>query len=104
MNIWLLTYRFATLLCAAMVVAAGVSLFLPKLRQNQERQRRVMALEQDNRAREDQIKHVQALQDQFLSDPRAVERVAREELGKARAGETIFRFPDQKTNAYRPRP
>jgi cell division protein FtsB len=32
-----------------------------------------------------------------------VERVAREELGKAKAGETIYRFTERKTNAFRVR-
>ena len=104
MNVWLTIYRGATIVFVAMVIVAIVSLFLPKIRQNQERQRKLTVLEDENRAKEDMIKQLQSQQDQFLSDSRYVERVAREELGKAKAGETIFRFTERKTNAFRVRP
>jgi len=104
MNVWLTIYRGATIVFVAMVIVAIVSLFLPKIRQNQERQRKLTVLEDENRAKEDMIKQLQSQQDRFLSDSRYVERVAREELGKAKAGETIFRFTERKTNAFRVRP
>ena len=104
MNVWLTIYRGATIVFVAMVIVAIVSLFLPKFRQNQERQRKLTVLEEENRAKEDMVKQLQSQQDQFLSDSRYMERVAREELGKAKAGETIFRFTERKTNAFRVRP
>ena len=104
MNVWLTIYRCATVIFVAMVIVAIVSLFLPKIRQNQERQRKLTIMEEENRAKEDMIRQLQSQQDRFLSDSRYVERVAREELGKAKAGETIFRFTDRKTNAFRVRP
>ena len=104
MNVWLTIYRGATIVFVAMVIVAIVSLFLPKIRQNQERQRKLTVLEDENRAKEDMIKQLQSQQDQFLSDSRYVERVAREELGKDKAGETIFRFTERKTNAFRVQP
>jgi len=104
MNVWLTIYRTAMIVFVAMVIVAIVSLFLPKIRQNQERQRKLAVLEEENRAKEDMIKQLQSQQDQFLSDSRYVERVAREELGKAKTGETIFRFTERKTNAFRVRP
>lgn len=103
MNIWLTIYRAATVVFVAMVIVAIVSLFLPKIRQNQERQRKLTVLEEENRTKEDMVKQLQSQQEQFLSDSRYVERVAREELGKAKAGETIFRFTERKTNAFRVR-
>jgi cell division protein FtsB len=103
MNVWLTIYRAATVIFIVMVVVAVISLFLPKIRQNQERQRKVAVLEEDNRTREDGIKQLQRQQEQFLSDPKAVERVAREDLGKAKAGEMVYRFTDRKTNDYRMR-
>jgi cell division protein FtsB len=104
MNVWLTIYRSATFVFAAMVIVAVVCLFLPKIRQNQERQRKLAVLAEENRAREDMIRQLQSQQDRFLSDSRFVERVAREELGKAKAGETIFRFTERKTNEFRVRP
>lgn len=103
MNVWLTIYRIATVVFVAMVIVAVISLFLPKIRQNQERQRKLILLEEENRAKEDMVKQLQTQQNQFLSDSQYVERVARKELGKAKAGETIFRFTERKTNAFRVR-
>jgi len=104
MNVWLTIYRSATIIFVAMVLVAVVSLFLPKIRQNQERQRKLTILDEENRAKEDMVRQLQSQQDRFLSDSRYVERVAREELGKAKTGETIYRFTERKTNAFRVRP
>ncbi|MBI2441911.1 MAG: septum formation initiator family protein [Lentisphaerae bacterium] len=104
MNIWLTIYRVATIVFVAMVIVAIISLFLPKLRQNRELQRKLAVIEEENRSREDQVKQLREQQDQFLADPSYVERIAREELGKAREGETVFRFSERKTNVFRVRP
>ena len=104
MNVWLTLYRVAKAVFAVTVVVAAVMLFLPKIRQNQERLSRVKALEEENRILEGQIKQLQSRQDQFLSDPRYVERIAREELGKVKEGETVFRFSENRTNAFRVQP
>lgn len=104
MNVWLAIYRAAAIIFAVLVIVAIISLFLPKIRQNRELQRKLATLEQENRAREDGVQQLQEQQNQFLSDPRYVERIAREELGKAKAGETIFRFSERKTNAFHVRP
>ena len=103
MNVWMTIYRSATIIFVVMVIVAVASLFLPKMRQNQERQRKLTVLEEENRTKEDMIKQLQSQQDRFQSDSRYVERVAREELGKAKAGETIYRFTERKTNAFRVR-
>ena len=103
MNVWMTIYRSATVIFVAMVIVAVISMFLPKIRQNQERQRKLTILEEENRVKEDMVRQLQSQQDRFLSDSRYMERIAREELGKAKAGETIFRFTERKTNAFRVR-
>lgn len=104
MNFWLVVYRTAWVMLLAVVILGVVSLFLPKIRQNEERQRRAAELEAHNRVREDQLKQLRSQQERFQSDPGYVERIAREELGKAKPGETVFRFTDRKTNEFKPRP
>jgi len=104
MNVWMTIYRSATVIFVVMVIVAVISLFLPKIRQNQERQRKLTILEEENRVKEDMVRQLQSQQDRFLSDSRYMERIAREELGKAKAGETIFRFSGRKTNSFRIRP
>lgn len=54
-------------------------------------------LNEENRKLAEQV---QALK----SDPRMIERIAREEMGLARPGELIFKLPPRKTESARPRP
>lgn len=103
MNLWLTIYRLASVAFAVILIAVVVALFLPKVRQARERARRVAVLEEENRAKEEQVNKLREQQDRFKTDPKYVERVAREELGKAKPGETIFRFTEKKTNEYRMR-
>ena len=103
MKFWLTLYRIASFVFVAVVIIAVISAFLPKIRQNQERQRRITALEDENRRKEDSVKALRKQQDQIATDPKHVERLAREELGKAKSGETIYRFGGRRTNDYLPR-
>lgn len=103
MKFWLTLYRIATIIFIGVVVVAVISAFLPKIRQNQERQRRITALEEENRRKEEAVKALRKQQDQIAADPKYVEKLAREELGKAKAGETIYRFGARKTNEHVPR-
>lgn len=51
-----------------------------------------------NQENSDLSKQVQALR----TDPKAVERIAREEMGLARPGEMIFKLPDQPQESQSP--
>ena len=101
MNLWLTIYRLACAAFAVILIVVVVALFLPKVRQARERARRAAVIEEENRAKEELTKQLRQQQERFMSDPKYVERVAREELGKAKPGETIFRFSEKKTNEYR---
>jgi cell division protein FtsB len=103
MKFWLILYRIATVVFFVAVVIAIISAFVPKIRQNQERQRKIAALEEENRQKEEALKNLRKQQEQLATDPKYVEKLAREELGKAKAGETIYRFGKPKTNEYYPR-
>ncbi len=103
MRFWLTMYRLACAAFAIVMVIAIIAVFWPKMRQIQERQRKAAVLEEENRIQEQMTQQLRQQQEQFVSNPQYVERVAREELGKAKPGETIFRFIEHKTNAYRMR-
>jgi cell division protein FtsB len=103
MNVWLTVYRLACVAFAAILIVVIIALFLPKVRQVQDRTRRTAIIEEENRVKEEMTKQLRQQQERFTSDPKCVERVAREELGKAKPGETIFRFSEKKTNDYRGR-
>ena len=79
----------------ALVICGLASIFMPTLRENQERQRRASVLEEEIRNKEEAIQQLRHQRERFLTDPKFVEDVAREEFGKAKTGETIFRFSDK---------
>ncbi|MFA7160687.1 MAG: septum formation initiator family protein [Kiritimatiellia bacterium] len=103
MNFWLTLYRAASVAFAILAVVAIVCAFLPKFRQNQERQRRINALEAENPQKEEAVKNLRKQQDMFATDVKYVEKVAREELGKAKAGETVYRVGARKPHDHQPR-
>jgi cell division protein FtsB len=94
MNIWVFLYRFAWSVLAVVVFAALVAAFYPKIRHFNELQDRHGEMEEEVRLKEELIKHLRDKQERLLNDPRFVEKIAREELGLARPGETVFKFSD----------
>ncbi len=99
MNVWLVTYRVSCLVLAAAVVAGIVEIFLPKIRENEAKQKRAAMIEAENRQKEDSTRKLRDQQERFDTDPAYVERVARDTLGKVKPDEVIFRFTDPETNA-----
>lgn len=94
MNIWVFLYRFAWSVLAAVILAGLVAAFYPKVRQFHELQDRHSEMEEEVRLKEELVKHLRDKQERLLNDPRFVEKIAREELGLARPGETVFKFSD----------
>jgi cell division protein FtsB len=87
--------RIAFLAAIGLVLAIAWVKIRPKLEQNQHLQEQIEALAAENRALEARIEELKRNQELLETDPRFVERVAREELGYVRPGETVFRFmPD----------
>ena len=55
--------------------------------------REIAVLERDLTALRAQTEKLSATVEQLRNDPHAIEKLAREELGMARQGETILKFP-----------
>ncbi len=98
MKFWKTLYRIACLLFGLVILAFVVGLFLPKLRQIRQDEKKIAALEEAIRRDEEKIRELRNQQERFQNDPAFVERIAREELGKARPGDTIYRFSDPPEN------
>jgi cell division protein FtsB len=78
----------------------GVLLWYAPLIQRNERMRKeVLRLEGQIQQEEATVKRVKASIEALSRDPRAVERLVRERLGYAKAGETVIRFESTPTNA-----
>jgi cell division protein FtsB len=105
MNIWSLIIRLSWAALAIIVVIALVRTFYPQVQRANEMQRQVEQAEEEVRLEKEMLQHLKAKQERLLSDPRFVERIAREELGLAKPGETVFKFLDDaptNTRARRP--
>lgn len=89
---WTTVYRVSLTVLIVLLVFGLCSIFIPLIRENRERERKVAALEEELRAKQDAIVHIRRQQELFQTDPSFVEKIAREELGKAKPGEIIYRF------------
>lgn len=95
-----LTRAIMFLLIVAGGIAVGVWYYPLFVRQHSLRVK-VMEIERDIRKEEDETRRLRSSIDAASKDPRTIERLARERLGYARAGETVFRFesaPAQRQN------
>ena len=96
MNIWVVLYKFAWIVVGVSCVIGVVCVFIPKAHSYRELQKRKEALEESNARMEARARQLETNQQRFRSDPDFVERIAREQ-GRAKPGETIFRFPSTNT-------
>jgi cell division protein DivIC len=96
MNVWKFIYRLGLIASILMVVAIVVfHFFLPKIREQRELRAREEELQQDIQRAAEQLRMLKLKQEKLQTDPRFIEKIAREDLGYAKPGETVFRFVDE---------
>ena len=81
------------LLCIAFILAVGVW-YLPLIRQNERMRQRVFQIDTQIKKEEELNKSLGSSVNASLTDPKTVERLARETLGYARPGETVIHFEE----------
>ena len=87
---WRLAAVVVTVLALALAVFAGRNtIALWRM------QREIAAAERDVARLSAQQKKLEELAERLRNDPAYLEKVAREEMGMVRAGETILKFPSQ---------
>ena len=72
--------------------------YLPLIRQNERMRKEVLRLDTQIQKEDEAARQLKTSIDALRNDPKAVERLAREKLGYAKAGETVIRFEDAGTN------
>jgi cell division protein FtsB len=86
-----------------LVFVAGILLvaiwYLPLIKQNQRYRTEILRLDNLIQKEEDAGKQLRTSIDALRFDPKAVERLSREKLGYAKAGETVIRFEAPSTNS-----
>ena len=72
--------------------------YLPLIRQNQRYRDSILALDSKIKEQEKLSRHLKASIEAVQTDPRTLERLAREKLGYARSNETLIRFQPPPAN------
>lgn len=94
LGIWDKLTRAVLLLLVVAVAGGIVFLCVPLIQQNERMRQRNLELETQIQREEDAARQLKASLDAQRSDPKAVERLAREKLGYAKPGEVVIRFQE----------
>ena len=73
--------------------------YLPLIKQNERMRKVILQLDAQVQKEEETSRQLKASIDALRYDPKAIERLARERFGYAKAGETVIRFEPAQTNA-----
>lgn len=71
--------------------------YLPLIQQNERMRKQILRLETQLQQEQDAAKQLKAKVD-ASSDPKTIERIARDKFGYAKPGETVIRFEEPVTN------
>ena len=103
MEPWNAVFRFARIAFVILGIALVGYIFYPQVTRWRELKERELKLEEEVRFNDQRLRHLRDKQGELMNDPRKVERIARDQLGLAKPGETIYKFGDQPaTNPPRP--
>ena len=94
LGLWDKLTKVVLVLLVISVVAGIIALCVPLIQQNQRMRQRNLELETQIQREEETARHSKAALDAQRSDPKAVERLAREKLGYAKPGEVVIRFQE----------
>ena len=72
--------------------------YLPLIKQNEQMRKEILRLDVLIQKEDQNARQLKTSIDSLRYDPKAVERLARERLGYAKAGETVIRFEEPATN------
>ncbi|MBR3582905.1 MAG: septum formation initiator family protein [Kiritimatiellae bacterium] len=95
MSFWRNLYRVFLVAAAALVAVILVRFFMPKFQEERRLRARLEEARQDVRRTAEQLRELKLKQERLREDPRYVEKIAREDLGLAKPGETVFRFVEE---------
>jgi cell division protein FtsB len=100
LGIWDKLTKLAVFLFFIALVMVLALWYLPLIQQNERMRKQILQLDTQVQKEEDTGKQLKGSIDGLRTDPKAVERLARERLGYAKQGETVIRFETPATNAW----
>ncbi len=101
MNFWVMLYRIGWIALGILFCVAVTAMFLPQIKRYQDLRHTESTLQEDIRLEEEMLNHLKKQQERLQTDPRFVEKIAREELGYAKTNETVFKFVDDEPQTDR---
>ncbi len=99
LGIWSKLTRLVFFLCFIAFLLLVAVWYLPLIHQNERMRKYIVGLDAQVQKQEETGKQLRTSIEALRSDPKTVERLARERLGYAKAGETVIRFEEPDTNA-----
>ena len=93
--IWPFIQKIALIVIAILMVVLAISKIAPRIKQYQDLQLVEAERSGEVRAEQENLDQLKKNQERLRTDPRFVERVAREEIGMAKPGEIVFKFVDE---------
>ena len=98
LGIWSkLTQAVVALVAIAILLLIGMT-YLPLIQENEQMRRRIDTLDAEQEKQKQESRELQAEFEALRSDPKTVERLAREKLGYAKPDETVIHFEPSATN------
>ena len=94
MNFWKFIQRICLIVSVLLLILIVLKLFLPLIERQKELRVREDAVRLDIQREAEQLRMLKLNQEKLQEDPRFIEKIAREDLGYAKPGETVFRFVD----------
>ena len=103
--IWTLIQKIAWVVITVLAVILVLWAFVPKIKQYHDLEKIEARGAAEGRDVQEEIDRYVQNQNRLRTDPRFVERIAREEIGLAKPGELVFKFVDDEpaTNSALPR-
>ena len=95
MDVWKFTQRICLILSVLFLIGIVFRLFMPLVERQRELRGRANELREDIQKSAEELRMLRLKQERLREDPRFIEKIAREKLGYARPGETVFRFVDE---------
>lgn len=99
LGIWNKLTKLVVFLIVVVVVIGIVKLYQPNIQTNERFRKELDRLDAQIQKEETKEKQTRDAIDTLRTDPKAVERLAREKLGYAKPGETVVRFEVMATNS-----
>ena len=102
LGIWAKLTRIVIFLLLVAGVLAVIIWYLPLIKHNEALRKKNFSLATQIKHEEERSRRIDAAIKALRTDPKAVERLAREKLGYAKVGETVIRFEEPPANPFTP--